>query len=309
MAPRKWVIVFDDADLDAAIERAMISKFRNAGQTCVCANRIYVQAGVYDAFAAKLVARVKTLKSGFGLDEGVTQGPLINESARHRALSHIVDAVEQGARAAIGGRSFEGPGHFMEPTVLLDVTQQMLCMQDETFGPVAPLVRCDTEQEAIDLANSTEFGRATRSCLHENEQMLPEKPKLRYPFPEPPASGTMKEVMPGVHWIRMPLPFKLDHINLWALNDGKDWALVDTGMRNDETVRVWRDLLGGAREPKALTRVFVTHMHPDHIGMAGWLTRKLGARLWMTRLEYMVCRVMASDSGREAPPDALAFFR
>lgn len=139
--------------------------------------------------------------------------------------------------------------------------------------------------------------------------MLPKKPTLHYPFPEPPASGTMKEIMPGVHWIRMPLPFRLDHINLWALNDGNDWALVDTGMRNEDTVRVWRELLGSAREPKALTRVFVTHMHPDHIGMAGWLTRKLGARLWMTRLEYMVCRVMASDSGREAPPDALAFFR
>lgn len=154
-------IVFDDADLDAAVEAAMTSKFRNAGQTCVCANRLYVQAGVYDAFAAKLVERVQGLKSGFGLMEGVTQGPLINEAARHKALSHIVDAVEQGAHVAIGGKSIEGAGYFMEPTVLLDVTQQMLCMHEETFGPVAPLVRFDTEQEVIELANSTEFGLAS----------------------------------------------------------------------------------------------------------------------------------------------------
>jgi len=154
-------IVFDDADLDAAVEGAIASKFRNSGQTCVCANRLYVQAGVYDAFAAKLVTRVKTLKPGFGLVEGVTQGPLINESARCKALSHIADAVELGAQVATGGKSVEGPGYFLEPTVLLGVTQKMQCMQEETFGPVAPLVRFETEQEVIDLANSTEFGLAS----------------------------------------------------------------------------------------------------------------------------------------------------
>lgn len=135
------------------------------------------------------------------------------------------------------------------------------------------------------------------------------KPVLDYPFAAPPERGRLLEVAPGVRWIRMPLPFKLDHINLWALDDGDGWALVDTGLRDEETVAVWRELFANADKPKPLTRVIVTHMHPDHVGMAGWLTRKLGARLWMTRLEYLTCRVMASDSGREAPPEALSFYR
>lgn len=154
-------IVFDDANLDVAVEGAIASKYRNNGQTCVCANRLYVQAGVYDIFAAKLVERVKLLKTGYGLDPGVTQGPLINEPARKKALTHIADAVSLGAEVVIGGRSIDGAGYFMEPTVMTGVTQNMLCMQEETFGPVAPLVRFETEQEVIGLANATEFGLAS----------------------------------------------------------------------------------------------------------------------------------------------------
>ena len=135
------------------------------------------------------------------------------------------------------------------------------------------------------------------------------KPALIYPFEGPPARGQTLEVAPGVHWIRMPLPYALNHINLWALDDGDGWALVDTGTRTDETAAVWRELFANAPDDRPLTRVFVTHMHPDHVGMAGWLTRKFGVRLWMTRLEYLSCRVMVSDTGREAPPDAIEFCR
>jgi glyoxylase-like metal-dependent hydrolase (beta-lactamase superfamily II) len=134
------------------------------------------------------------------------------------------------------------------------------------------------------------------------------KGQLVYPFEGPPARGRTLEVAPGVHWIRMPLPFALDHINLWVLDDGPGWAIVDTGMRNELTSQVWRELFANARDPRPVTRVFVTHMHPDHVGMAGWLTRKFGVRLWMTALEYLSCRVMVSDSGREAPPEAIAFY-
>ncbi|HJV95898.1 MAG TPA: MBL fold metallo-hydrolase, partial [Albitalea sp.] len=130
---------------------------------------------------------------------------------------------------------------------------------------------------------------------------------LEFPFDAVPARGTTTEVAPGVHWIRMPLPYALDHINLWALDDGQGWAIVDTGVRTEETAEVWRELFHNAPDERPLTRVFVTHMHPDHVGMAGWLTRKFGVRLWMTRLEYLSCRVMVSDTGREAPPDAIAF--
>ncbi|MDR3453343.1 MAG: MBL fold metallo-hydrolase [Rhodoferax sp.] len=137
----------------------------------------------------------------------------------------------------------------------------------------------------------------------------PSKPKLEYPFEAPPERGRTLEVAPGVHWIRMPLPYALDHINLWAIDEGDGWALVDTGVRNEETVTVWRELFSNARDERPLSRVFVTHMHPDHVGMAGWLTRKFGLHLWMTRLEYLSCRVMVSDSGREAPPEALDFYR
>lgn len=135
------------------------------------------------------------------------------------------------------------------------------------------------------------------------------KAPLIYPFAEgPPPRGRTIEVAPGVHWIRMPLPYALDHINLWALDDGHGWAQVDTGVRTDETAQVWRELFANSPDDRPMTRVFVTHMHPDHVGMAGWLTRKFNVRLWMTTLEYLNCRVMVSDTGREAPPDALQFF-
>lgn len=135
------------------------------------------------------------------------------------------------------------------------------------------------------------------------------KRALVYPFEAVPQRGLTIEVAPGVHWIRMPLTYALDHINLWALDDGAGWAVVDTGVRTEETAAVWRELFANAPDDRTLTRVFVTHMHPDHVGMAGWLTRKFGVRLWMTRLEYLSCRVMVSDTGREAPDDAIAFYR
>jgi glyoxylase-like metal-dependent hydrolase (beta-lactamase superfamily II) len=135
-----------------------------------------------------------------------------------------------------------------------------------------------------------------------------EKPTLTYPFAAPPEVGKMIEVAPGVVWMRMPLPMKLDHINVWGLQDDAGWALVDTGMRTDETLSAWRALFANSTEQRPLTRVFGTHMHPDHIGMAGWLTRKFGCRLWMTRLEYLNCRVLTADTGREAPEDGAMFY-
>ena len=135
------------------------------------------------------------------------------------------------------------------------------------------------------------------------------RPKLDYPFEAPPERGRSIEVAPGVHWIRMPMPFALDHINLWVIDDESGWALVDTGLRTEESMLAWRELFANAPDSRSLTRVFVTHMHPDHVGMAGWLTRKFGVRLWMTRLEYLTCRVMVSDTGREAPPDGTEFYR
>ncbi|MCL4746540.1 MAG: MBL fold metallo-hydrolase [Burkholderiaceae bacterium] len=134
-------------------------------------------------------------------------------------------------------------------------------------------------------------------------------PKLVYPFNAPPPRGSSMEVATGVRWIRMPLPFALDHINLWALEDGDGWALVDTGLGTEESMLVWRELFANAPDSRSLTRVLVTHMHPDHVGMAGWLTRKFGVRLWMTRQEYLTCRLMAADTGREAPPEGIAFYR
>ena len=143
---------------------------------------------------------------------------------------------------------------------------------------------------------------------------LPETPanakaKLDYPFAGPPERGRTLEVAPGVLWIRMPLPYALNHINLWAIADGAGWAIVDTGVRTEETVAVWHELFAQpALAGRPLTRVIVTHMHPDHVGMAGWLTRKFGIRLWMSRLEYLSCRAMVADTGREAPPDATEFY-
>jgi succinate-semialdehyde dehydrogenase/glutarate-semialdehyde dehydrogenase len=153
-------IVFDDADLDAAVEGAIQSKYRNAGQTCVCANRLLVQDGVYDAFAEKLAAAVNDLKVGDGMGEDVTQGPLINEDAVEKVEEHIADAVEKGARIVVGGKRHELGGSFFQPTLIADVSSKMLIAHEETFGPVAPLFRFHTEEEAIQMANDTEFGLA-----------------------------------------------------------------------------------------------------------------------------------------------------
>ena len=154
-------IVFDDADIDAAIEGAMASKYRNAGQTCVCANRMLVQDGVYDEFAAKLAQAVSGLQVGDGLQSGVNQGPLIDIQAVEKVESHIVDAVSKGARIVVGGKRHAMGGTFFEPTILADVTTDMAVAREETFGPVAPLFRFRTEEEAIAMANDTEFGLAS----------------------------------------------------------------------------------------------------------------------------------------------------
>jgi succinate-semialdehyde dehydrogenase/glutarate-semialdehyde dehydrogenase len=153
-------IVFDDADLDAAVEGALASKYRNAGQTCVCANRLYVQDGVYDAFAKKLAARVAQFKVGAGTEEGVTIGPLIEPAAIAKVEEHVADALAKGAKLALGGKRHARGGLFFEPTILTDVTPQMRVAREETFGPVAPLFRFRTDDEAIAMANDTEFGLA-----------------------------------------------------------------------------------------------------------------------------------------------------
>ena len=155
------VIIFDDADLDRAVEGAMISKYRNSGQTCVCANRILVQAGVYDRFAEKFAAAAKKLRVGDGLDDGVEQGPLIDDSAVVKVEQHIEDATAKGAKIIAGGKRHAKGLTFFEPTVLRDVTPQMLIAKDETFGPVAPLFKFETEEEAIRMANDTEYGLAS----------------------------------------------------------------------------------------------------------------------------------------------------
>jgi len=154
-------IVFDDADLDAAVEGAIVSKFRNTGQTCVCTNRFLVQDGVYDAFAAKLVAAVERLTVGDGLQGETQQGPLINMEAVEKVEEHIADAVAKGARVLSGGRRHALGGTFFQPTVLADVTAAMAVAREETFGPLAPLFRFTTEAEAISMANDTEFGLAS----------------------------------------------------------------------------------------------------------------------------------------------------
>jgi succinate-semialdehyde dehydrogenase / glutarate-semialdehyde dehydrogenase len=154
-------IVFNDADLDAAVAGAIASKYRNTGQTCVCVNRIYVQSGVYDAFAAKLVKAVQGLKVGNGFEPDVTQGPLIDESAVEKVEEHIQDAVSRGARVITGGKRHALGGTFFEPTVLANVPSDAKVAQEETFGPLAPLFRFDTDDEALRLANDTEFGLAS----------------------------------------------------------------------------------------------------------------------------------------------------
>jgi succinate-semialdehyde dehydrogenase/glutarate-semialdehyde dehydrogenase len=152
-------IVFDDADIDSAVEGAFASKYRNAGQTCVCSNRIYVQEGVYDEFVTKFAAKVATAKVGNGFDEGVNQGPLIEEAALEKVQRHVDDAKAKGGRVLVGGKRL--PGQFFEPTVVADATADMLCAREETFGPFAPVFKFKTEQEAIDAANNTEFGLAS----------------------------------------------------------------------------------------------------------------------------------------------------
>ncbi|MFI8126291.1 NAD-dependent succinate-semialdehyde dehydrogenase [Acinetobacter sp. ABJ-A23_2] len=154
------VVVFDDANLEQAVQGIMASKYRNSGQTCVCANRIYVQDGIYDALADRLVEAVSKLKVGDGRQEGSTQGPLIDEDAIAKVQSHIADATEKGATVRIGGKRSALGGTFFEPTVLTGVTQDMKVSKEETFGPLAPLFRFKTEDEAVAMANDTEFGLA-----------------------------------------------------------------------------------------------------------------------------------------------------
>ncbi|MDK9558002.1 NAD-dependent succinate-semialdehyde dehydrogenase [Marinobacter sp. M216] len=153
-------IVFDDADLDAAVAGLMASKYRNTGQTCVCANRIYVQDGVYEAFVEKLKEAVSKMVVGAGLEGETQQGPLINEAALDKVKRHIADATAKGAKVVLGGKAHALGGTFFEPTILTDVSQDMLVASEETFGPVAPLFRFDTEEQAIAMANDSEFGLA-----------------------------------------------------------------------------------------------------------------------------------------------------
>ncbi len=154
-------LVFDDADVDAAVDGAIISKFRNAGQTCVCANRFYVQDGVYDAFVARLAERVRGLKVGYGRDEGVVVGPLIDRAAVEKVEEHLTDALAGGARILAGGGRSELGGTFFQPTVVADVQPGMLLAREETFGPLAGVIRFRDEEEAIRLANASEFGLAS----------------------------------------------------------------------------------------------------------------------------------------------------
>ncbi|MFN7944651.1 MAG: NAD-dependent succinate-semialdehyde dehydrogenase [Blastocatellia bacterium] len=153
------VLIFDDADLNRAVEGALITKFRNTGQSCIASNRIYVQRGIYDRFLSAFVEKTKALKAGDGLEPGVDIGPLIDEAGVRKALEHIDDAVSQGARLLCGGKRMEGrAGFFIEPAVLSDVPKHALCMSEETFAPVAPVTVFDTEDEAIELANDTIYG-------------------------------------------------------------------------------------------------------------------------------------------------------
>jgi succinate-semialdehyde dehydrogenase/glutarate-semialdehyde dehydrogenase len=152
-------IVFEDADIDSAVEGAFASKYRNAGQTCVCSNRFYVQESVYEEFATKFAAKVKTAKVGNGFADGVNQGPLIEPSALDKVERHVKDAVAKGARVLTGGKRLDG--QFFEPTVVADATADMVCAKEETFGPFAPIFKFKTEQDAIFAANNTEFGLAS----------------------------------------------------------------------------------------------------------------------------------------------------
>ncbi len=156
-------IVFDDADIESAVEGAFASKYRNAGQTCVCSNRFYVQEGVYDQFVEKFAAKVRTAKIGNGFEDGVNQGPMIEEAALAKVQRHVDDAVAKGGRVLVGGKRLKslGSGQFFEPTLVADATPDMLCATEETFGPFAPVFKFKTEQDAIAAANNTEFGLAS----------------------------------------------------------------------------------------------------------------------------------------------------
>jgi succinate-semialdehyde dehydrogenase/glutarate-semialdehyde dehydrogenase len=173
-------IVFDDADLDAAVDGAMASKYRNAGQTCVCANRLLVQDGVYEAFAAKLAERVGKMKIGNGMDAGTVIGPLIDADAVAKVQEHVDDALSKGARLIRGGKRHALGGLFYEPTVLADVNTSMKVTREETFGPVAPLFRFKTEAEAIQMANDTEFGLASYFYSRDNARVWRVSEALEY---------------------------------------------------------------------------------------------------------------------------------
>jgi succinate-semialdehyde dehydrogenase/glutarate-semialdehyde dehydrogenase len=154
------VLVFDDADVDAAVEGAMITKYRNTGQSCIASNRIYAQHGIYEKFVEKFVAQASALKTGDGFEDGVLVGPLINEEGLHKALEHIEDAVKRGAKLLCGGKRIDRKGYFLEPTVLADVPADALCMSEETFAPVAPICRFETDNEGIERANNSIYGLA-----------------------------------------------------------------------------------------------------------------------------------------------------
>jgi len=154
-------IVFDDADIDSAVSGAMISKFRNTGQTCVCTNRFLVQEGIYDEFVTRLAKAVKTLNVGNGMDEGVNQGPLISLKALEKVKDHLSDAIDRGALVAVGGKPHKNGGTTFEPTVISNADSTMKIATEETFGPLAPVFKFSTEKEAIDMANDTEFGLAS----------------------------------------------------------------------------------------------------------------------------------------------------
>ncbi|GAB2937524.1 NAD-dependent succinate-semialdehyde dehydrogenase [Hafnia psychrotolerans] len=173
-------IVFDDADIEAAVEGALQSKFRNAGQTCVCTNRFLVQSSIYDRFAQRLAERVRGLKVGNGVEEGVLIGPLIDEDAVAKVESHIQDAKSQGGEVLVGGNRHALGGLFVEPTVIVNVTRDMLIAREETFGPVAPLFRFDTEEEAVAMANDTEFGLAAYFFTENSKRMWRVAEALEY---------------------------------------------------------------------------------------------------------------------------------
>jgi len=173
-------IVFDDADLDAAIEGALASKYRNTGQTCVCTNRFYAQDGIYDEFVTRLASRAHQLKVGSGFEQGVQQGPLIDEQALAKVEAHVADAVQKGARVLTGGHRHALGGTYFEPTVIADVSDQMLLARDETFGPVAPVFRFSTEAEAIEAANRVEYGLAAYFYSRDLTRTLRVAERLEY---------------------------------------------------------------------------------------------------------------------------------